>query len=192
MSFCTRCGTRLTDEQDLCPTCGAPNRTADSAPAYDDTQPAYTAPEDTAPNHTAPGSRPQFSSKITDRTAEFDKNDIYKNNVFAVLAYLSWLVLIPILCAKDSAYAKFHANQGLVLTIASTALGVITGIIRGVLGLLVNATGSGFIAFVVGLIELVLALPSLALGILAIMGIVFAAQGKAKELPFVGKFRILK
>ena len=32
----------------------------------------------------------------------------------AILAYFGILVLIPILAAKDSKFARFHANQGLL------------------------------------------------------------------------------
>ena len=49
----------------------------------------------------------------------FDSADIEQNKVMAVLAYIGPLVLVPILAAKDSKFAKFHANQGLTLFICS-------------------------------------------------------------------------
>ena len=41
------------------------------------------------------------------------------NKVMAILSYFGILVLIPIFAAKDDAFARYHANQGLVLLIAS-------------------------------------------------------------------------
>ena len=41
--------------------------------------------------------------------------DAEQNKVFGILAYLGILCLIPLLAAKDSRFARYHANQGLVL-----------------------------------------------------------------------------
>lgn len=120
----------------------------------------------------------EFNS-TADTTSEFDANDIQQNKVMAILAYLSWLVLVPIFAAKKSKFARFHANQGLVLAVAEIICWV-------VLGILVNLPLIGWIFSVVdGLFSLVCL-------IFAVIGIVNAANGKAKEIPIVGKFRILK
>lgn len=97
----------------------------------------------------------------------------------AVFAYLSWLVLIPIFGAKGSRFARFHANQGLALAIAEIICWV-------VLGILVKLP---LIGWIFGLVEGIFSLVCL---IFAIIGIVNAANGRAKELPIVGKFQILK
>ena len=54
-----------------------------------------------------------------DTTSEFDKEDIQKNTFMAILAYFGILVLIPIFAAKDSKFARFHSNQGLILLIVA-------------------------------------------------------------------------
>ena len=114
-----------------------------------------------------------------DTTSQFDPNDIQQNKVMAVLAYLSWLVLVPIFGAKNSPFARFHANQGLALAIAEIICWV-------VLGILVKLP---LIGWVFGLVEGIFSLVCL---VFAIIGIVNAANGRAKELPIVGKFRVLK
>ena len=114
-----------------------------------------------------------------DTTAQFDPNDIQQNKIMAVLAYLSWLVLVPIFGAKNSPFARFHANQGLALAIAEIICWI-------VLGILVRLP---LIGWIFGLIEGVFSLVCL---VFAIIGIVNAANGRAKELPIVGKFRVLK
>ena len=118
-------------------------------------------------------------NNTADSTAEFDGEDIEKNKVFAVFAYLSWLVLIPILVAKDSKFARFHANQGLVLAIAEIVCLAVIGILRKL----------PIIGWVFGIVR---GLFSLVCLIFVVIGIVNAASGKAKDLPLVGAFRILK
>ena len=118
-------------------------------------------------------------NNTADTTAEYDQNDIEQNKVMAILAYLSWLVLIPIFAAKESKFARFHANQGLVLAIAE----IICWVVLGILGNL------PLIGWLFGIIE---GLFSLVCLIFAVIGIANAANGKAKELPIVGKYKILK
>lgn len=118
-------------------------------------------------------------NNTTDTTSEFDPADIEQNKVMAIFAYLSWLVLIPIFGAKQSKFARFHANQGLALAIAEIICWV-------VLGILVRLP---LIGWIFGIVESLFSLVCL---IFAIIGIVNAVNGKAKELPIVGKFKILK
>src|SRR5471030_1450735 len=49
----------------------------------------------------------------TPESLEVASDDVEKNKVFGILAYLGPLCLVPILVAKDSPFAKYHANQGL-------------------------------------------------------------------------------
>ncbi len=109
-------------------------------------------------------------------TNEFDQTDIDANKVMAVLSYLGFLVIIPILAAKESKFAQFHANQGLVLFIAEVAFGIVVRI----LGMIIPILGT-----ILGLLWIVFT-------ILSILGIVNAAQGTAKELPVIGSYKILK
>jgi hypothetical protein len=50
---------------------------------------------------------------------EADADDIEKNKVFAVLAYIGILFLVPLLAAPQSRFARYHTNQGIVLFLAS-------------------------------------------------------------------------
>lgn len=118
-----------------------------------------------------------------DTTAEFDQNDINQNKIMAILAYFGILVVIPILAAKESKFARFHANQGLVLFIASAAYWIMLEIIKSIIVSI--STGLLLITTILGLTYLVFM-------VLGIMGIVNAATGKAKELPIIGKFSLLK
>ncbi|MBO4869559.1 MAG: zinc ribbon domain-containing protein [Clostridia bacterium] len=117
---------------------------------------------------------------ITDRTAEFDKEDAQQNKVMGILAYIGILVLVPIFAAKDSKFARFHANQGLVLAIFEVASYLIFSVILSMIPKI------GWLFGVIGWII------SVGLLVLAVLGIVAAARGQAKELPIIGQIKILK
>ncbi|MDR2119252.1 MAG: DUF4870 domain-containing protein [Tannerella sp.] len=102
--------------------------------------------------------------------------DAQDNKIFGILAYFGILFLVPLLAAKESPFARFHANQGLILFI----LYVIVIIVGAILGI---------IPVIGGIIGLVL---YLGLFVLAILGIINAAKGEKKELPLIGKFQIIK
>ena len=122
----------------------------------------------------------QNLNNTADTTSQFDPQDITNNKVMAILAYFGILVLIPIFAAKESKFARFHANQGLILFIAGIAIYIVQTIFYSIFSLRLW----WLISTVVGIIGLVIF-------VLAIIGIVNAAQGKAKELPLVGNFNIL-
>ena len=118
-------------------------------------------------------------NKTNDSTGSFDQDDINNNKVMAVLAYLSWLLLIPLLAAKESKFARFHCNQGLVLAIFGTLVPIVCGILDGI----------PLIGWVFGIIS---GGVGLVITILSVIGIVNAINGKAKDVPIIGNIRILK
>lgn len=103
--------------------------------------------------------------------SEAEKEDMEKNKVFAILAYI--IFFIPLLAAKESRFAMYHANQGLVLFLGVLAINVIGWIIP-VIGFVLTPLGNlcGFV--------------------LAIIGIVNAANGRKKPLPFIGSIELIK
>jgi uncharacterized membrane protein len=123
-----------------------------------------------------------------DTTAQFDPEDIEQNKVMGVLAYFGILVLVPMLAAKESAFARFHSNQGLILCIAIIAWAIVHGLLMAILGGLLLPGGWR----IYSLIGTILSLIYLIFTVLAIIGIVNALNGKAKELPIIGKYKLLK
>ena len=92
---------------------------------------------------------------------ETNSKDVEENKIFAVLAYLGILVVIPLLAKKDSKFAMFHAKQGLVLLIAWVIAWLLSFV---------------FIGFILDIVLIVF----------SIWGIVNAATGKWAKLPLVG------
>lgn len=101
----------------------------------------------------------------------YTPEDIEKNKTMAGLAYL--LFFLPLIACPESRYAKFHANQALLLLITGIVGNVILGIIPVIGWMLMPIFGIGVL-------------------ILGIMGLVNGFGGKAKQLPLIGKFTILK
>lgn len=164
MAFCRKCGTQVEESISLCPSCG----------------------EEIGKKGAKKSSFQEISKNlknVSDTTSEFDSADITENKVMAIMSYLGIFVLIPIFAAKESKFAQFHANQGLALLIASIAYGIAYGILSAIIMLISQALFS-----LVGLLGFV----GWAFLALAIIGIINAASGKAKELPIIGKIRILK
>lgn len=117
-------------------------------------------------------------------TEVFDPQDVQQSKSLVWMSYLGLLFLVPMLVNKNSAYTKFHVNQGIILFIVSIILNVAAAIVGAILGLIpiLGAIVAGFISLCVSVIIL----------IFAILGIVASVQGEAKELPIIGKYRILK
>jgi len=108
-------------------------------------------------------------------TNEFDPTDIAQNKTMGILAYLGILVLIPIFAAKTSKYARYHANQGLILFLIEFVFGIILNILLGI-----------------SAVFAIFGLLNFAFLALLIIGIINASSGKAKELPIIGKYILLK
>lgn len=185
MPFCSKCGEPMTENDKFCPKCGTPTapqpQAAPDMPVTPNVQPAPGAGQQNSNDFAA---QVAALNNTADTTAEFDPADIASNKAMAILSYFGLLVLIPLLAAKNSRFARFHANQGLILlitevigTIGQRVLGMVLKYIPYIGGML-----GGLIGFVI----------SAALLALAVIGIINAAQGKAKELPVIGKFRLLK
>jgi uncharacterized membrane protein len=88
--------------------------------------------------------------------------------LMAALSYVSILVLIPYLMAKNDPFVHYHIKQGLVLLVIELAVYVL--------------------GMVIWMLYPVLGLINLATLVLSIIGIVNVVQGKEKELPLVGSF----
>ena len=183
MAFCGKCGTQMNDGVKFCPGCGAPNETAAPAAPATPVQEAPPVQQNPAPQQADSGAKMAALNNTADTTAEFDKADIDQNKGMSILAYFGPLVLIPILAAKNSKFARYHSNQGLVLLLAAIAYGIVYGILSTIIYAI--SWRLGFIVSIIGLVSILFT-------VLAIIGIINAVNGRAKELPIIGKFKILK
>ena len=178
MAFCSKCGAELEKDAKTCPSCGA---TVGETSEKKENGSDFGARAEEAFN--------KFND-TKDDTSAFDPADIESNKVMGILSYLSWLVLIPLIAAPKSPFARFHANQGLLLCIAMfgwiIADSVLTALLRAILW-----RGLGLWS-IYSLCGTVLNLVYIVFTVLAVIGIINALNGRAKELPIIGKYRLLK
>lgn len=171
MAFCRSCGSQLEDGKKFCGNCGAPVQHA---------QPQNT---NTYYNNT---NYAQQTSYI--RPDGYDAADVEKNKGICALSYLSVLFFLPLVVCPESRFGKFHANQALILLIASSILGTASSFVMGFIQGILSFVSEDLAAISVIMVGLAVgALPFAA----TIFGIVTAIQGTAKELPLIGKFNIL-
>lgn len=104
-----------------------------------------------------------------------NQSDAEKNKAMAIVGYIiPILFFIPLVSdAKNSPFAKFHANQQLNLLIAAVVVNIVGGIIPFI---------GWFILLPLGTIFLI---------VVAIMGIINASKGEMKELPLIGGFKLI-
>lgn len=104
-----------------------------------------------------------------------DPADVEKNKAMAIVGYIvPLLFFVPLLSeAKNSPFAKFHANQQLNLLLAAVAVNVAGSIIPFI---------GWFIILPFGYIALVVFL---------VLGVVHAAKGEMKKLPLIGEIKLI-
>ncbi|HWS30281.1 MAG TPA: zinc-ribbon domain-containing protein [Clostridia bacterium] len=157
MAFCNNCGAEVNGGAKFCPSCGA---TVNNAAPQQNA--AYSAGAQTAPA----------------------LDDAQQNKAMGVLAYLGFLVLVPLFAAPNSQFARYHANQGLVLALAEIAYGILVAILTPILWAISWTIGS--------IMSTVFSILWLAFLVFMILGIMNAAKGETKPLPLIGGIKLLK
>ena len=177
MAFCAKCGTQIGPDAKFCPACGTP---VNPQPG---TQGQASPHQDHANTRAQVDAVLEKFKNTTDHTEQFSREDIEQNKAMAILAYLGILVLVPIFAAKDSRFARFHANQGLMLLITMVSYWIIEQILNAVFFAIWWGLGSIF--------SILLNLVYVLFVVYIVLGIVNAAKGEAKELPVIGRITIL-
>lgn len=183
MAYCVKCGARVDDDCKFCTECGAQMPDVDTKDDFrtDNTQ-EYTYDSSYTYDQADDYNRQSYSSQ--NNSDYFDEQEVKKNKAMGVLSYLGILVFIPLIAGdKRSQYVRFHSNQGLVLFLTNVIVDLLDG--DWVYGLhsLLNL-GSVF--------ETIFDVLGLILFIMMIVGIVTACKGEKRELPVIGKIKILK
>ena len=177
MRYCEYCGKEIPDDAMLCPYCGKP---VSKGPGDGNAR---------SGNNGSSGSAAGFDAffDTEDVTSSIDAVDIQNNTLVSVLAYLDILVLIPLIFSRDSRYARFHTNQGLVLLIFTVAAFAVRRILTALIGWIPIFGWLG-----AWIVNIVFGLAGIGILILAIIGIINALSGRAKRLPVIGGIDILK
>ena len=105
--------------------------------------------------------------------------DVQKKVVCALTYLFGILFFLPLIVYPDDDFARFHANQGLIVLLVSVIGGAVLGILTmlPVVGLVFTILSSLF-----GVVMLVA----------CIFGILNVVREEKRELPVIGKFTIIK
>ena len=200
MKICANCGTHVADDASFCNNCGSSlvNSTVaepaqNNASVNDEANKAVNTAPNPAPvpnptpapnmvstpmqqtNQQSFGQAPyQQYIDPADHTAEFDPRDIADNKLFAVVPYLFGIIagLIVGIYVKESPFVKFHIKNAIRIEIVSLLILLI--------------------AIIPSIGWIVAAVLEIAMVVLDIIAIVWAFQGKAKDIPIVGTIGFLK
>ncbi|MCL1848146.1 MAG: zinc ribbon domain-containing protein [Clostridiales bacterium] len=172
MAFCTNCGVQIDDKVKFCPSCG---EAVNPEKSEQQQSGQFQRSVDQGVERLT-----QIAQDVADVTEEMDQADVEKNKAMGGLAYI--LFFLPLVTCPDSKYARFHANQGLLLLILVIAANMASSLIRTV--------------FRWGLLRSIASIATsilfLAVTAIAVIGLINGFTGKAKELPVIGKIRIIK
>lgn len=214
MPICPKCGKEVTPGSLFCGGCGAKMEEA-AAPqpeqAGQQSQPQYqqnpnqyqqnpnqysqqgqgaqpnSAPYQQGYNNAPYGApyTPPYHPPFPGTAVGYDQNDIAQNRVLCAVSYIPPLFFLPLIACKNSPYGRFHANQSLLLLLLSVAVGIVFGVTTAIFKAI-------YLFPIAALLGVISWLASLGILALTILGIIWTAQGEAKEIPIIGKIRIIK
>jgi uncharacterized membrane protein len=119
--------------------------------------------------------------------------DVQNNKAMAILGYICFI--IPLAAAPKSKFARFHANQGLMVFIL-WCIAIFVGIVLEVASMLLSPHMENALAiiwFFFGcIVHLVPVVLFLIAAVFTLIGIINAANGETKPLPLIGHWTPIK
>ncbi len=200
MAFCGKCGAYIAVGSNVCPACGkrvgepdAGKKTDQNSGAasqagsenYARTQRGGDKSRESGGQYSGGYKQNRQSAAGTNENRSHgekgNRSDVNTDSglisgpfpLISALSYFSFLFLIPYLLRNDCEYARFHANQGLVLLICSAIINI-AGDNVPIVGWMITAAGWVFTVVCI------------------LMGVNNVLHKRFRELPIIGKIRLLK
>jgi uncharacterized membrane protein len=123
---------------------------------------------------------PQAGSEVSE--------DVRANRAMAILAYMGPLVIVPLLAAKESPFARHHANQGFLLFLGEVIFWVVCAILMVAFAPLM---AFGFMVWVASIGSFLAALVWVVFMLFSLVGIRHALAGTLEVLPLIGHSNII-
>lgn len=182
MKVCPKCNSQLADDAMFCTSCGAQlggsAQEPQSNPQVEQQNQQFNQQTNQQFNQQA-NQNPYYAQPVYnnpyDHTSEFEKEDIAKNKVFAMAAYLLGTIgiIIALLANRDSDYLRFHIKEAVKIAVIDA--------------LVLIGTVALFWTIIVWIIGSVLLIMILVIRIVC-FGMVCA--GSAKEVPIIRGFKL--
>lgn len=171
MTYCSKCGSPVQEGMRYCPGCGE-----------------KITPEGYSQNYYQDGTNYGFQENMNyayQGQVSDEVMDIQKNKVLAACSYFGVLVLLPLFLRRESPFARFHANQGLVLFLGEIICQAVSRGMHMVQGWGWPFWGFGMMGGALDILELVFL-------VFSIWGIINVCTGKYAALPIIGSIQLLK
>ena len=128
-------------------------------------------------------------SFLDTKISEFTTDDINKNKNNALICYIPFVCLYFVFNGgiKKSAYLKYHANQGLDLTILSVLVYFGTKVLSSIFeedAFLVNSIPTW--------LEVIIAIMYFICFLYMLFGVISTVNGTSRELPIIGKIKLIR
>lgn len=200
MLICPKCGAELNDGVVFCSKCGT-NVTHQSQPTG---SPVQNEQPQEQPNYNGTASdkfkagvnnavykTKTFFFNTVDESSMQDAADVQENKILALVSYLGYFFFIPMIVKPYSRYLRFHGNQGLTLCLYLVVVTIVNAVLTGIIGVAgYTSVGAAIVVNIVNAIISLILYGSFVL--LAGIGIYNAVKGYARELPIIGRIRILR
>lgn len=187
MKLCIVCENEVKNNEEQCPSCGA-FVNIESQLVFETTNKKCSLSQFWLNRNKKQNNIEKTNAKV------FQNEDIEENKFVAALSYLGFFVLVPLFLATNSNYARFHAKQGVNLSVVAILHVIVSYMLH-----FIKITKTTFIsgkAYIYtqtpDAITVILALMCIPIFVLAIIGVINAVNGNARLLPLIGKLKILK
>ena len=202
MPFCPKCGTEYQDGSKFCAKCGA-NLDGSVAPVPINQKPGFF----------------QEILDTKDVTSTMDANDINAGKAMSILAYcavlayilvtwllgdffavivLAGLLVAPCIAAKKSGFVKYHLSMIFAVMVVRAVEGSIADFFYNLIShpiydYISEYAGVMSAQVVIGtIVAWVIHIIFMAIPVLVLVaGLINSANGKAKELPLIGRFKLI-
>lgn len=126
---------------------------------------------------------------INTKETNFSQEEVNKYKNTAILCYIPFLFIIPMVRNnhKISKYMHYHINQGLNLTILALISYLVPKMLASIF-VVNNFVGT----YTPGWVLLIKYICACILIVIAGIGLINTTNGKSKELPIIGRFRLIK
>ena len=135
-------------------------------------------------------------SNTSDYTSSFDPNNFAENKKYCKLAVLGITFWVPYVFAKDSLSARFYANQGLLIFILEVIAGIFNAFICGGIiqtAFYINDPYNPHLGIMGWIFDLIFTAIFFAVPVfLIVTAFKNIDAGRVKDVPLIGKLRILK
>jgi uncharacterized membrane protein len=112
--------------------------------------------------------------------------------LIVLIPFVGFILQIVLFAVERNRFAKFHAAQAMILSIAWYVLGIVSAIVSAIFSAGVDAANLSVVSFVGGGIRVLFgcvgAIIGLGLFILWIWGMIAGFTGKPTKLPVAGDF----